>query len=155
MFFTPHIDASQFARYSVSSNIGSQFSNHIHNIPALTHVPRISLQPSLAIPLLHQTLPCIDPGKMLVSLNALRPETMVPESVITFKQSVLDHQLHSYGKDQCIKDVNSSPGYNNQLQCGVPDAIRGLMVQDPNATKCVLDLQKAKYDHLVRCNKIQ
>jgi hypothetical protein len=40
--------------------------------------------------------------------------------------------------------MNNAPQYNNQLQCGVPNAITGLMVQEPDMAKCVIDLTNKK-----------
>jgi hypothetical protein len=84
------------------------------------------------------------------SQGSLRPNQ--PISGGTFKHSVFDHQLTApLSGDQCRRDIASFPGFNNQLQCGVPSAIHGLMVQDPGAAKCVIDLQRAKQMQMDRC----
>jgi len=90
------------------------------------------------------------PSAMHGTLGTLRPNRPLPEG--TFKHSIFDHQLTTPLRgDQCRRDIASSPRYNNQLQCGVPSAIHGLMVQDPGAAKCVIDLQQAKQVQMNRC----
>ena len=95
-----------------------------------------------------------------VQINVLRSSIIndlpCPTHLSDFKTSITytHAQLHSHSKAQCISDCNGTVRFNNQIQCGIPNAITGLIAQEPDMTRCVLNLQQSKTDCLNACNKL-
>lgn len=91
-----------------------------------------------------------------LSINHMVVPTLLPPPISSFKTSVLNTQaqLHSYSKAQCVSDCKGSVRFNNQLQCGIPTAISGLMAQEPEMAKCVVNLERSKNECLTACNKM-
>jgi len=93
-------------------------------------------------------------------INVLRSSIIndlpYPTHLSDFKTSITHThaQLHSYSKAQCISDCNGTVRFNNQIQCGIPNAMTGLIAQEPDMTQCVLNLQQSKTDCLNACNKL-
>ena|SRR5437868_4993163 len=135
MSFSSNVNRSQMRGYSTSSNIGSRFSGVSKSSISAANGSSRSMHSSVSTQTSHN----------------VAPATKTPDTT-TFNPSVLNHQLHPLDKSQCAKTVNSSPAYNNQLQCGVPNAMTGLITENPAATKCVLDLQQAKRNAAATCN---
>ena len=79
----------------------------------------------------------------------------IPPNINNFGKSIADaQQLHSITRAECIRNVNSAYQFNNQLQCGVPNAMTGLMAQEPEMAQCVINLQQQKMDMLDGCKML-
>lgn len=82
--------------------------------------------------------------------------TSIPSLPISDLRSSFDkniQQLHPANRYDCKKgcEFNTNP----QLKCGVPSAITGLITQEPDATKCVINMNNKKQECLDRCDTIQ
>jgi len=168
MSFSVNIDTSRFAQFSISNNITIQtppITQQLHNIktPNLMFSPFFSVnitQPSTIIK--HVESARIQ--ELNKSIDLLRTRQEIPKNIELFKSSMQSHldknkldtkqYLNAYNKAQCINDVNDSSQYNNQLQCGVHNAMTGLMTNEPGKTQCVLDLQRAKQEKINGCQKL-
>jgi hypothetical protein len=54
----------------------------------------------------------------------------------------------------CVSECKTSPLYNNQLQCGVPNPLTGLMATEPAKADCVNKLMMKQHACLASCAKI-
>ena len=144
-------DASQFIppQYSVSSNIT------IPNVPIIPklNIPIIPFRHSAFTPV--PNIPSHQFNSLSSSISALRMAPDIPPNINNFGKSIASaQQLHSITRAECIKNVNSAPQFNNQLQCGVPNAMTGLMAQEPEMAQCVINLQQQKMDMLNGCARL-
>lgn len=91
-----------------------------------------------------------------LSINNMVTPNLLSPSISNFKTSISNTraQLHSYSKAECVKDCNGSVRFNNQLQCGVPNAITGLMASEPGAAQCVINLEQSKKECLAACSQM-
>ena len=91
-----------------------------------------------------------------LSINNRIVPTLLPPPISSFKTSILNtqQQLHSYSKAECVSGCNGTPLFNNQLQCGIPNAMNGLTASEPELTRCVINLEQAKKDCLNACDKM-
>ena len=90
----------------------------------------------------------------IVPINDLR--LSINNSISNFKTSILNTQaqLHSYSKAECVSGCNGAVQFNNQLQCGIPNAMTGLMTRNPKMAECVINLEQSKKECLNACDKI-
>jgi len=91
-----------------------------------------------------------------LSINNRIVSTLLPPPISNFKTSILNtqQQLHSYSKAECVSGCNGTPLFNNQLQCGSPNAMTGLMARKPKMAECVINLEQSKKDCLNACDKM-
>lgn len=62
-------------------------------------------------------------------------------------------QLHAPTQSDCKQ--NCIMNHNVQAKCGVPNAITGLMVEEPDAAKCAIDLNNNIQNCLEKCTLIE
>jgi hypothetical protein len=91
-----------------------------------------------------------------VSINNSIVPTLPSPPISNFKTSILNTQaqLHSYSKAECVSGCNGAVQFNNQLQCGIPNAMTGLMARKPKMAECVINLEQSKKECLNVCDKI-
>ena len=91
-----------------------------------------------------------------LSINNRVVPTLLPPPISNFKTSISNTQaqLHSYSKAECVRDCNGSVRFNNQLQCGIPNATTGLMASEPEMAQCVINLEQSKKECLTGCNRM-
>jgi hypothetical protein len=63
------------------------------------------------------------------------------------------HQLNPYNPAVCVSHCNTTPIYNNQLQCGAPTALSALLSGEPAIAQCIINLEAAKRACIDNCNK--
>ena len=157
-----NIDISHFLHYGVSDNI-TMNTQSIMNIQSIIKLPNLNYNPNQVL-----TLPTYNysnslnlhlhnisnQGKIFTLPDNFKLNTIPPE-ISNFKTSLSNYQqLHSYSKSECIRDCNSAIQYNNQIQCGIPDAITGLIAGEPDLSKCAIDIQNFKKECVNACNKL-
>ena len=156
--FSINVDASRFTppQYSISSHITTHIAPNVPIVPIIPIMPiihNISFHNSAFMPL--PTIPSNQFHNMNLSINALRVAPDIPPNINNFGKSIADaQQLHSITRAECIRNVNSAHQFNNQLQCGVPNAMTGLMAQEPEMAQCVINLQQQKMDMLNGCSML-
>ena len=91
-----------------------------------------------------------------LSINNKIVPTLLPPAISDLKTSISNTQaqLHSYSKAECVSDCKGSLRFNNQLQCGIPTAMTGLMTRKPKMAQCVVNLEQSKNECLNACNKM-
>ena len=91
-----------------------------------------------------------------LSINNKIVPTILPPHISNFKTGVSNTQaqLHSYSKAECVSGCNGAVQFNNQLQCGIPNAMTGLMARKPKMAECVINLERSKKECLNACDKI-
>jgi hypothetical protein len=89
-----------------------------------------------------------------LSINNIIVPNLLPPPISNFKTSILNTQLHSYSKAECVSGCNGAVQFNNQLQCGIPNAMTGLMARKPKMAECVINLEQSKKECLNACDKI-
>ena len=87
-----------------------------------------------------------------MSVNTLREPQNIPQNINNFGTSIHNAQLHSITRAECIRNVNQAPQLNNQLQCGIPNAMTGIIAQEPELAQCVINLQQQKMEMINGCN---
>ena len=90
-----------------------------------------------------------------LSINNMVVPALLPP-ISNFKTSILNTQaqLHSYSKAECVRDCTGSVRFNNQLQCGIPTAMTGLITKNPKMAQCVVNLEQSKNECLTACNRM-
>lgn len=169
---SPNVDFN-LHRFTVSSNITitptpqiSQISHAINSIPKLSintssiNLLSLSLPHSTFMPLPIEGIKVHDMSGLKMSFDDIvkisTPD--IPKGLSDLKNSFDKNfpQLHpAPSKPECKQICETTIHHNSQLKCGVPDAITGLMVQEPDATKCVIDLNKAKIECLSKCELVK
>ena len=89
-----------------------------------------------------------------LSINNIIVPNLLPPPISNFKTSILNTQLHSYSKAECVSGCNGTVQFNNQLQCGIPNAMTGLMARKPKMAECVINLEQSKKECLNACDKM-
>ena len=91
-----------------------------------------------------------------LSINNMNVPTLLPPPISNFKTSISNTQaqLHSYSKAECVRDCTGSVRFNNQLQCGIPNAMTGLMASEPEMAQCVINLNQSKKECLAACSQM-
>ena len=161
MFSPNSLNIDRFQGFSVSSAVT------INTMPI--HIPQIMPQSMLRINPNIQSFQVKYVISHPININNIAPindlrlsinnriiPTLLPPHISNFKTSILNtqQQLHSYSKAECVSGCNGAVQFNNQLQCGIPNAMTGLMARKPKMAECVINLERSKNECLNACNKM-
>ncbi len=63
-----------------------------------------------------------------------------------------DTTISSFDTQSCIAGCNGAVQYNPQIQCGSPNWLMPLMAQEPDITRCVIEMNNLRQICIDRCN---
>lgn len=158
--FTPHIDVSHYAGITIANNVTMVAPPHIE-LPTLSFNPSLIINVPSMIQNNQATLPIIDfshISQMKSSFGEIPiTNNEQSQSLANFRTSLNENmaQLHPFTKSECIKGCETAPQLNNQLQCGIPNSITGLISRKPEKAQCVIQLEQQKRECLDGCHKIK
>ena len=159
--FSPNMNLDQYIKFSVSPAITINTTSV--NIPHIMPQSMLRINPNIqsfqvkyviSHPInINNIAPIND---LRLSINNRIIPTLLPPHISNFKTSILNtqQQLHSYSKAECVSGCNGAVQFNNQLQCGIPNAMTGLMARKPKMAECVINLERSKKDCLNACDKM-
>ena len=147
------LNMDQYAGFSVSPAVNSVPIHIPQNMPQ----SMLRINPNIqSFQVNHVISHSVNINNLRLSIDNIITPPLLSPSMSNFKTSISNTQaqLHSYSKAECVKDCNGSVRFNNQLQCGVPSAMTGLMASEPGAAQCVINLEQSKKECLAACSQM-